>query len=985
MNWRMVVCAALVLGCVRAPRPSAQGGGVGVSFELSETELTVGEHRVAFGVRALGRGRPEPVNVTPPSRGDGEVRRSLGPGIVEWWRSLSGGVEHGVTIASRPMGEGALVVEVAVEGDLSPHGSGTAVELRDAGGAVVASYAGLMVLDATGAAVPAHMAARGRVIAIVVDDANARYPLVIDPLLTAQEARLPSVGAADADLLGHAVAISGDGTRAVVGQPYDDNARGTDAGSARIFVRSGAVWTEEALLLAPDGAAGDLFARAVAISGDGSRVVLGAHLDNVPRGTDAGSASVFSRTGTTWTFEAQLLASDGAARDFLGTSTAISAAGLRVVLGASEDDTAGGSNAGSARVFMRTGTTWAEEATLVAADAMGGELLGTSVSLSADAMRLVVGAHRDSTAFGAETGTARVFLRSGSVWTEEATLAPSSGFRSYYGYAVAISGDGTRALLGAGPPGVDAVDVVVYARGAGGWVEEQRLLPPDSMARDALGYSLALSFDGSRAIAGSPSHDTAAGLNAGSARVFVRAGTTWTAEATLVAPDAEADEAFGRAVSITADGSRALVGVPFDRDATASTGSARVFTLAATLGSPCGTDGACGSGFCARGACCTSRCAGDCEACTTAATGLANGTCGTLTTAPAAATICRPGTDLCDAPEACAAGAAACPADALSVAGSSCRGASGACDLADTCDGTSAACIDRRAPVATVCRASAGGCDGAELCDGTAAICPTDAAATSGTLCRSPLGACDAEERCDGTSFTCPGDARLAAGVACGGSGAGSCSTSGICDGTSVSCPGATPRPADTVCHPAAAGSPCDVDDVCDGTRDVCTPRYAGVDVVCLASGSGPCDTDDHCAGTSANCVDTYLADVECRASAGACDAPERCLGDGADCPPDLREAAGQLCRASTASCDPVEACDGVAASCPSDITSCDGDGGSGALDAAPSSDGGAADAEPGPVAATGCACGAASPAPGRGLPLLLLFFGAFVVVRCRR
>jgi hypothetical protein len=90
--------------------------------------------------------------------------------------------------------------------------------------------------------------------------------------------------------------------------------------------------------------------------------VVGAYSDNTPGGADAGSAYVFVRSGTAWTEQAHLTASDGAESDRFGYSVALS--GDNAVVGAPYDDTPAGFNAGSAYVFVRSGTTWTERAHL---------------------------------------------------------------------------------------------------------------------------------------------------------------------------------------------------------------------------------------------------------------------------------------------------------------------------------------------------------------------------------------------------------------------------------------------------------------------------------------------------------------------------------------------------------------------------------------------------------------------------------------------
>src|SRR5206468_12573599 len=100
-------------------------------------------------------------------------------------------------------------------------------------------------------------------------------------------------------------------------------------------------------LLADDPGAGDQFGTTVAISGD--TAVVGSPADDTVAGTNAGSAYVYARSGAAWTEQAHLFASDGAASDFYGISVGIS--GTTVVVGAEGDDNQAGIDAGSAYVY----------------------------------------------------------------------------------------------------------------------------------------------------------------------------------------------------------------------------------------------------------------------------------------------------------------------------------------------------------------------------------------------------------------------------------------------------------------------------------------------------------------------------------------------------------------------------------------------------------------------------------------------------------
>jgi len=149
----------------------------------------------------------------------------------------------------------------------------------------------------------------------------------------------------------------------------------------------------------------DFFGSSVAISGD--TIVVGASADGTAAGTNAGSAYVFTRTGSTWSQQDHLFADDAASDDFFGSSVAIS--GDTIVVGASSDSTAAGTHAGSAYVFTRAGTTWSQQDHLFANDAAAYDYFGYPVAISGDT--IVVGAGRDDTAAGADAGSAYVFTQ----------------------------------------------------------------------------------------------------------------------------------------------------------------------------------------------------------------------------------------------------------------------------------------------------------------------------------------------------------------------------------------------------------------------------------------------------------------------------------------------------------------------------------------------------------------------------------------------
>jgi MYXO-CTERM domain-containing protein len=239
-----------------------------------------------------------------------------------------------------------------------------------------------------------------------------------------EEQRLEASDGAAGDQFGWSLSLGED--RALVGASGDDGA----CGAAYVFVRSGDTWTEEQKLMASDGTAGDQFGWSVALLDD--RAVIGALGDDMYRG----AAYVFVRSGGTWTEEQKLVAADGAADDHFGS--AVSLGENRVMVGAYWEDSLRGAVYG----FVRNGDTWTEEQKLIASDGDAGHRFGNSVSVGEG--RVAVGAY----ASAAGRGAAYVFSQEGTSWSEEAKLVASDGSSNdLFGWSVALAAD--RVLAGA--------------------------------------------------------------------------------------------------------------------------------------------------------------------------------------------------------------------------------------------------------------------------------------------------------------------------------------------------------------------------------------------------------------------------------------------------------------------------------------------------------------------------------------------------------
>jgi FG-GAP repeat/Cadherin-like domain/Putative Ig domain len=272
------------------------------------------------------------------------------------------------------------------------------------------------------------------------------------------------------------------------------------------------------------------FGTAVAIDND--TVAIGAPDATVNGNMSQGAVYVFVLSGNTWTQQAELTANDGVANDSFGESLALSGdtlivgtpvhpASVQTLSGSIEEPVDG---PGAAYVFVRSGTTWTQQAELTAADGAAGDFFGVRVAISGDTA--VVASNKQNT--NGQPAT-YVFERSGTAWSQQAEL-PVSG-------AVAISGD--TAVIGGD----------IYVRQGSTWSEQAQLL-----ANGAAIFAFdAVAIDGDTIAVGQANQVVNNQLNQGAVFVFVRSGTTWTQQAELTAADGAAGDSFGSSVSVSGD------------------------------------------------------------------------------------------------------------------------------------------------------------------------------------------------------------------------------------------------------------------------------------------------------------------------------------------------------------------------------------------------------------------------------------------------
>jgi hypothetical protein len=597
----------------------------GLDITLQDGGLEAAGESIEWGLALTGFGRGEQISLLSGARitqlGDQLVyQRGM---LTEWYRNTALGVEQGFTIQAAPYGAGLLTLRLDLSTDLVglPTADGRGLSFASVDGHML-HYDHLRAWDADGVVLGASLLYSPGQIVLRVNDEGAAYPITIDPVVYAEQKVFASgsandrfgysvatsndmvlVGAPADDVganpdqgsayiftrggaswkqqrlnasdgaafnnFGYAVALSGD--VALVGAPNSSIGANTNQGAAYIFTRSGTTWTQQAKLVASNGAANDQFGYSVALSGN--TALVGAYHDDVGANPDQGSAYVFVQSGTVWSQQIQLTASAGAAEDYFGISVALS--GSTALVGAYGDDVGANVDQGSAYIFTRSGTTWSQQGKpLVASGGAGGDFFGVSVALERDTA--LIGAHHDNDS----RGSAYIFTRSRASWTQQGKpLTASDGAPGdRFGYSVALS-HGT-ALVGAPFDDNHQGSAYVFTSSLWGWSQQAKLTASDGVAPDTFGISVAIADD--TALVGASSDDIGTNVDQGSAYVFTRKETSWYQRWQLLASDGEAGDLFGHSVALQGD--MALIGVPNDTvGSNASQGSAYFFVRSGTM------------------------------------------------------------------------------------------------------------------------------------------------------------------------------------------------------------------------------------------------------------------------------------------------------------------------------------------------------------------------------------------------------------------
>lgn len=474
-------------------------------------------------------------------------------------------------------------------------------------------------------------------------------PISISALMISSIGYMKASNTGMNDAFGGAISLSADSNTLAVGATSEDsNANGisTDgsgeannsapsSGAVYVFSRSGNSWIQQAYIKASNTGAGDYFGRAISLSANGNTLAVGAtgessnstgistdgtgETDNST--TDSGAVYVFSRSGSTWTQQAYIKASNAETDDRLGSSVSLSSDGNTLAAGTFvEDSNATGistdgsgeadnsaTSSGAVYVFSRSGNSWTQQAYIKASNTEASDNFGIALDLSPDGDTLAVGAYaEDSNATGISTdgtgesdnsagssGAVYIFSRSGSTWNQQAYIkASNTDIGDNFGNSVSLSYDGNILAVGApredsnatgiSTDGTGEADnnlyepgaVYVFSRSGSTWSQQAYVKASNTGREDSFGKAISLSADGNTLAVGAYVEDSNAtgissdgtgeadntALSAGTVYVFSRSGNTWSQQSYVKASNTGGSDWFGLLISLNADGNTMAVG-----------------------------------------------------------------------------------------------------------------------------------------------------------------------------------------------------------------------------------------------------------------------------------------------------------------------------------------------------------------------------------------------------------------------------------------
>lgn len=383
-------------------------------------------------------------------------------------------------------------------------------------------------------------------------------------------------GEAASDQSGWSVSMSSDGSRVVIGA-YLNDGNGSNSGHARIYALSGGTWSQLGSDINGE-LSSDLSGRSVAISEDGSRVAVGA-IFNDENGSSSGHVRVYRWTGASWVQVGNDI--DGeAANDQSGINVSLSNDGSRVAIGSHLNDE-NGAEAGLARVYELSGVSWIQMGSDIDGEAVN-DRLGYSLSLSSDGSRFAVGAYLNNGG-GSNSGHTQIFEWSGSSWDLMGSDIHGEAANDWAGYSVSLSSDGTIVAIGAPANdgnGSSSGHVRIYQWNGSSWIQLGADIDGEA-GSDQSGYSVSLASDGATVAIGAPSNDGTPS-NGGHVRIYEWNGSAWLQLGADIDGETSGDES-GFALSLAPDAESVAIGAHFNDGNGSNSGHVRVYNMEVAL------------------------------------------------------------------------------------------------------------------------------------------------------------------------------------------------------------------------------------------------------------------------------------------------------------------------------------------------------------------------------------------------------------------
>ena len=375
------------------------------------------------------------------------------------------------------------------------------------------------------------------------------------------------------DRFGTAVSVSSDGLTVAIGA-YRNDDNGSFAGHTRVFryVSSG-LWTQLGSDIDGD-TVGDYSGFSVSLNANGLVVAIGSpHNDG--NGSYSGQVRVFKYANGAWVQQGASIYGESA-NDWSGESVSISDDGLTVAIGARLNDGNGGSADGHVRVYKLISGSWVQQGSDIDGEGYG-DRSGNSVSLSADGLTVAIGASQND-GNGVNSGHTRVFKLVSGSWVQQGNDIDGEAANDESGVSVSISDDGLTVAIGAdknGDNGYWAGHVRVYKLVSGSWVQQGSDIDGEG-GGDRSGRSVSLSSDGLTVAIGAP-FNIGSGSYEGHVRVFEFVSGNWIQKGSDIVGEAYDDESGG-AISLSADGNVVIIGAEFNGGTGLRAGHARIYS-----------------------------------------------------------------------------------------------------------------------------------------------------------------------------------------------------------------------------------------------------------------------------------------------------------------------------------------------------------------------------------------------------------------------